>query len=405
MFGSIRPLDGIRVIAIENFIAGPFCSMWLADAGAEVVKIEAPGLGDYSRGTAPTRPDETGKPQGLSFVRSNRNKKSVTLDLKNPEGRAVFMELAEKADILVENLRPGVMDRLGIGYSRLAEVNPRLIYVAVSGFGQKDILPSPYLDFPAFDIVGQALSGLMYRPERTGDRPIYLGVSISDLLAGITGAYGTMLALVQRGRTGKGQLVDISLYDASLVLNEISVAFYSVFKEIPPPGLHATTAPFGTYETRDGYVVVATLGDHIWMRFCDVIGRPELKSDPRFGDGIARRSAIRELDAEINPWMKVRTRAEVVEAMRAGGVPASVVQDIPEIMECRHAAARNMMLEIDDPVWGKVKVAGNPVKMSDVAEVAAAMPPKLGEHNEEVLTTWIGADAARLAQLRERKVF
>lgn len=403
MFPQMRPLEGIRVLALENFVAGPYCSMWLADAGAEVVKVEAPGLGDFSRSTSPVKIDGNGDNAGLSFLRTNRNKKSLTLNLKQPEGRATFLELVRKADILVENLRPGVMDRLGVGYGELKEANPRLIYVAISGFGQKDILPSPYMDWPAFDIVGQALSGLMYRPERKDERPTYLGFSLADLEGGILGAYGAMLALVQRGRTGEGQLVDISLYDASLILNEISVAMFSVFRKPSPPGIHAVTAPFGTYRARDGYIVIAVLGEHIWHRFCDVIGMPELKDDPRFQSGPDRLSHIGELNALIESWMAGHTRADAVKALLSGGVPASAVQDVGDVFDCPHVAARRMLMTLEDPSWGEVQVVGNPIKMSGVPEPESVHPPRLGQHTEEVLKAWLDMSDAEICRLREAK--
>jgi CoA:oxalate CoA-transferase len=397
--GRPRPLQGIRVLAVENFLAGPYCSMWLADAGAEVVKIEVPGSGDMARRTSPVKPDADGTPQGLSFLRSNRNKKSVTLDLKHPDGIDTFKELAAKADVLVENLRPGVMARLGLGYEVLRQINPRLVYVAISGFGQSDILPSPFKDNPAFDIIGQALSGLMYRPERQGDRPVYLGFSLADVQAGILGAYGTMLALMQRMMTGEGQLVDISLYDSCLILNEISVAMYSAFQTIPRSGVHAVTAPFGSYKARDGYVVIAVLGEHIWHRLCGLIERSDLIEDPRFIDGRTRSANNAALTRELEPWLEGRSCDEAVAQLVAASVPASKVQEIDDVVACPHVAARNMLMTLKDPVWGQVQVVGSPVKMSGVAEVEAGPPPLLGEHTGQILSDWIGADAARIARL------
>jgi formyl-CoA transferase len=398
------PLAGIRVLAVENFVAGPFASMWLGDAGAEVVKVEEPGRGDQSRNTSPLRADEDGKLQGLSFLRSNRNKRSVTLDLKSDEGKRIFRELAARADILIENLRPGVMDQLGLGWSALREANPRLIYVAVSGFGHKDTKPSPYTDYPAFDIVAQALSGLMYRPERSGDRPTYLGFSLSDIQAGIVAAQGALLALLQRARTGKGQKVDVSLYDASLVLNEISVAMYSVFQQRPKPGVHAVTAPFGAYKTADGYIVIAVLGEPIWRRFCDAIGMPGLVGDERFRDGVTRQANLSALNGYIQPWLDTRTRGEAVQTLLAAGVPASMVNDVDDIFDCPHVAAREMLVKLDDPVWGTVQVPANPIKMSGAPEFPLGHPPRLGQHTEEILTDWLGLDAAEVASLRARKV-
>lgn len=399
-----RPLSGIRVLAIENFVAAPFASMWLADAGAEVVKIETREGGDHARATSPVKPGVDGKPNGLSFFRTNRNKKSVTLDLKHPEGKRIFKELAAKADIVIENLRPNVMDRLGLGYAELSKINPMLIYGAISGFGHDDILPSPYGELPAFDIVGQAMAGLMNRPERTGDRPTYLGFSLADIELGMVGLYGLVLALFHRTRTGKGKKVDVSMYDASLILNEISVTMYSATQRVAPPGVHALTAPFGAYRATDGYLVLAVVGEHIWKRFANAIGIHQLVDDPRFSDGVSRRSHLEELDVHINAWLAERTRKEALEVLREAGVPCSTVNDIADIFECPHVAARKMIMTLDDPVWGPIGVAGNPVKMSDVPEPEAHLPPKLGEHNTDVLHDWLGMSEAEIGQLTEQQV-
>ena len=399
-----RPLAGIRVLAIENFIAAPFATMWLADAGAEVVKIETREGGDFSRSTSPVKPGADGKPSGLSFLRTNRNKKSVTLDLKHPEGKRVFKALVAEADVVLENLRPNVMDRLGLGYEALSEINPRLIYGAISGFGHEDILPSPFGDFPAFDIVGQAMSGLMYRPERTGDRPTYLGFSLADIECGILALYGVVLALLHRTRTGKGKKIDISMYDASLILNEISVTMYSATKRTSPPGVHAVTAPFGTYRAQDGYIVIAVLGEHIWQRFAEVIGQPGLVDDPRFADGSSRRSHQDALNMHIDAWLDDKTREEALQALRAGGVPCATVNDVPDLFDCPHVAARKMLMTLDDPVWGAIQVAGNPIKMSDVPEPEAKLPPRLGEHSADVLQEWLGMSEGDIGQLREQQV-
>ena len=399
----MRPLEGVRVLTVENFIAGPFASMWLGDWGAEVVKVEEPGKGDHSRNTSPLRPDATGKPQSLSFLRSNRNKRSVTLDLKSEDGKRVFRELAAHADIVLENLRPGVMDKLGLGWAPLSALNPRLIYVAISGYGHADVKPSPYTEHPAFDIVAQARSGLMYRPERSGDRPIYLGVSLGDIQAGIVAAQGALLALLQRGRTGKGQKVDVSLYDATMVLNELPLAMFSVFQEKYPPGAHALTAPFGTYRAADGYIVIAVLGEHVWHRFCEAIGQPALAVEERFRDGLTRRSNMAQLDTVIQPWVSARSRAEAVQELLDHGVPASTVNDVDDVLECPHVAARDMLMTLQDPVWGAVKIPGNPVKLSDAPDAPARHPPQLGEHTQQVLADWLGYSGDAVASLRDKR--
>jgi formyl-CoA transferase len=244
----------------------------------------------------------------------------------------------------------------------------------------------------------------MYRPERQGDRPTYLGFSLADIESGIQAAYGTMLALFQRQTTGKGSKVDISLYDACLVLNEISIAMYSVFKEPAKPGIHAVTAPFGAYRTSDGYIVIAVLGERIWERFCQAIGREDLLQDERFGSGVSRQRNLAALDTHIEPWLCARTRAQAVDELLAQGIPASMVNDVADVFDCPHVAARNMLMTLDDPVWGRVQVAGNPIKMSDVPDAAAGHPPELGQHTEDVLRTWLKTSEARIADLRTRRV-
>jgi formyl-CoA transferase len=378
--------------------------MWLADAGAEVVKIEEPGKGDQSRHMSPFRKDEDGRDQGFSFVRTNRNKRSVTLDLKNEEGKRVFRELAAQADIVLENLRPGVMDGLGLGWEQLKEINPRLVYVAVSGFGHRDVLPSPYTDHPAFDIVAQAMSGLMYRPERKSDAPIYLGFSLADINAGIVASHGVLLALIQRGRTGTGQKVDISLYDAALIMNELPVTLYSATKFKAKPGVHAVTAPFGPYRASDGYIVIAVLGEHVWRRFVEVIGMPALLADERFADGPKRCANLAALNERIQPWLDARTRQEAVDALIGGGVPAARVNDVEDVFDCPHLEAREMLVTLNDPVWGRVQVPGNPIKMTGAPGTPTEPPPRLGEHNEDVLGRWLGYGPAEIEALRKGKV-
>jgi formyl-CoA transferase len=399
-----RPLEGVRVLAIENFVAGPLATMWLGDAGAEVVKIEEPGKGDQSRSMSPQRPDEDGQLQGLSFLRTNRNKRSVTLDLKSEDGKRLFKELAAKADIVLENLRPGVMDRLGLGWETLRALNPRLIYVAVSGFGHADVKPSPYTEFTAFDIVAQALSGLMYRPEGSAVRPIYLGFSLGDIQTAMVAIQGTLLALLQRAMSGKGRKVDISLYDATLVLNELPVTLFSATGQKAKPGVHAVTAPFGAYQAADGYIVIAVLGEHVWRRFCEAIGQPGLVGDERFTDGVARQANLAALNAFIQPWLSVRTRAEAVQTLLGHGVPASLVNDVNDIFDCPHLAARDMLVKLEDPVWGTVQVPGNPIKMTGVPEMPLTHPPRLGQHTEDVLSGWLGLAPVDVASLRSRRV-
>jgi formyl-CoA transferase len=244
----------------------------------------------------------------------------------------------------------------------------------------------------------------MYRPERKDDQPVYLGFSLADIQGGILGLYGIVLALLHRERTGKGKKIDISLYDASLVLNEISIAMYSAFRRTPSPGVHAVTAPFGTYRAKDGYIVIAVLGEHIWRRFCEVIDQPRLADDPRFSDGVTRRAHCDALNVHIDAWLDGKTRSEAVETLRSGGVPASTVNDVADLFDCPHVAARNMLMTLDHPDWGPIQIAGNPIKMSDVPEPEAKLPPTLGEHCTSVLHDWLGMTESEIAGLRDQCV-
>jgi formyl-CoA transferase len=292
------------------------------------------------------------------------------------------------------------MEKLGCGWDVLHTINPRLVYVAISGFGHIDVMPSPFSHRPAFDVMGQALAGLMNRPERQGDKPVYLGFSLADIQGGILGAYGAMLALFQRSISGVGRKVDISLYDACLALNEISITMYSVTRERAMPGVHAISAPFGSYKAADGYIVIAVLGEHIWKRFCNTLGQPDLLLDEGFKDGVSRQRNLLRLDKCINQWLSGLTRADAVAALLANGVPASTVNDIDDIFDCPHVAARKMLVQLNDPSWGQVAVAGNPVKLSGIQERKPIHPPDLGTHTEEVLQGWLGVDEKQVADWR-----
>lgn len=395
-----RPLDGLKVLAIENFIAGPFASMWLADAGAEVVKVERPDGGDFAREVGPWRDDSEGQKRSLGLLRSNRNKKSICLDLKHPDGHRIFKDLIKSADVLVENLRPDALTKLNLSYKTLREINPRLIYLGISGFGHDDILKSPLSDKPAFDVIGQAMSGLMMRPATADIAPVYLGFSLADIVAGMVGAYGVTLALIQRGITGRGQKVDVSLYDSCVVLNELSVALFGVSGKSSPPGLHALSAPFGAYRARDGFIVIAVLGEHIWERFCSAIGQPALVSDPRFADGMARGRNLTVLNEIIDGWLGSQSRSDALSCLDRHGVPASAVQDVADLFSCEHLSSRKMLLDMDDPAWGRIKVVGNPVKMSDTPDLSPRSAPALGQDTDDVLKRWINLDSGSIDRLR-----
>jgi len=372
------PLEGVRVLAIENFLSGPYGSMLLADFGAEVIKVEPPEGDGYRRAT-PNYETAEGR-MSYSFLRVNRNKQSIVLDLKTPEGKDAFLRLVDEADVVWENLRPGAMDRLGLGWDALHERNPALIYATISGFGHGDVLPrGPYADLPAFDIVAQAMSGMMTRVGEEGQPPLYLGAPIADQLAGVMAAFGVVLALRTAEATGEGQHVDIAMYDVMVALNEQSIGHYSHFGVIPKRGLSPTSAPYGAFRAKDGWFAVGIASDWIWARFCTAIGRPELVTAEGLRTGMERSA---NQDAVLRPlieaWASTRTASEAAFHLTDAGVPAAPVQDVADLFTDAHVAAREMLTTLDDPVVGKLTVAGNPVKLGAHPHVSARTAPQLG---------------------------
>lgn len=397
------PLQGIRVLAVEGFIAGPYATMWLADMGAEVIKVEPPGTGEPARSLPPIR-GEGEAARSFALMRANRNKKSLALDLKTPEGLAVLEALVNRSDVLVDNLRPGALERLGLPWARLRVLNPRLIYTTISGFGHADLMPGPYTERPAFDVVGQAMGGLMLRPERDHDRPVYLGFPVADLHTATVAVCGTLQALYQRTSTGVGQRVDVAMYDSTLVLNELALHLQTLLGVKPAAGLHALSAPFGAYRARDGFVSIAVLGDAIWRRFCTAIGRDDLADDPTMRTGIDRNHAAVRLTPAIEGWLATRDRHDAVAHLVAHGVPAAPVQDVDEITSCPQVGARDMLMELDDPTWGRVRVVGQPIKASGASAPRRDPPPALGAHTDDLLRDLLGYDPQRIDALRRRGI-
>ena len=395
-----RALAGIRVLAVEGFIAGPYASMWLADMGAEVIKIEEPRVGDAGRSLPPTKGDAA-NPRSLSLFRANRNKKSLTLDLKRPEGLAIFEKLVAQSDVVIENLRPDAFDKLGLTYERLAAINPRIIYTSISGFGHQDLMPGPYTDWPAFDVIAQAMAGLMGRPEGAEERPVYVGFPLADLYASTVAVCGTLQALFHRTVTGQGQRVDIAMYDSSLVLNELALVMENATGVTAKPGLHALTAPFGSFRGRDGFVAIAVLGERVWQKFCAAIERADLAADPELQNGIDRHRHSAKLQGIIETWLQSRSTDEAVHRFIEFGVPAGPVQGVGDITACPQVKARDMILSIQDEAWGEVKVVGQPIKTSGSPPVEAKAPPALGEHSRDLLKELAQVDDAAFERLRK----
>ena len=400
-----RPLEGITVLSFEIQVAGPYCTMMLADQGARVIKVERPKGGDTARGGAPRIKNDKGETQSGYFLRFNRNKRSLTLNLKSDKGRELFRRLAKESDVVVENFRPGLLDEMGIGYKALAELNPGLIYTCISGFGSLDGYLGPYSKRPAYDIVAQAMGGMMHTCGQADGPPTWLGAALGDIVSGMQAAYAIMLALYQRGETGKGQYIDVSMYDTIIGLAERSVSAFSLAGTTLSRGREPYMAPWGPFECKDGWVGLIVATERDWGKFCEAIERPDLIGHEGTTSGPERAANMSGWLGEIiNEWFAGHTRAEATEKLLAMGLPIGPVQNAQDIFEDPHVAARKLMIDVSDPVLGSVKLVGpvpklsaNPVPLTDPA-------PLLGEHNAEILIEQLGYTEEQVGELKEQEV-
>jgi len=380
------PLADLKILDLTQALAGPFCTMLLADLGADVIKVEPPG-GDMTRGMPPWPKDRQGCDYGGYFASINRNKRSVVLDLKDEAGRATFLSLALQVDAVVENARVGVMDRLGVGYETLHARNPRLVYAAIRGFGDPRTGASPYAEWPAFDIVAQCMGGLVGITGPTDSHGYPNGASVGDLFPGSLCALGIVSAVHHARGTGVGQFLDVAMYDAVLALAETVVYNYSYSgRTLTPRGSgHPSLCPFDVYPAVDGAVAIAAPLDSQWRVVCEAIGRPDLATDERTRDNHAR-STHRELVTEVVAgWTRQLTRAEVMRAL-AGRVPVGPVNTAPDLFADPHVRARGMLAEIELPGDNpRVHLAGAPIKLTATPSGVYRRPPRLGEHTAEVL--------------------
>ena len=399
----IRPLSGIRVIGLEQYMAGPYCTMLLADAGAEVIKIERPGRGDPRRGIPPfARRGDRLKAGG--YMAYNRNKKSVALDVGGEEGREVLRRLAEVSDVVVENLRPGAMDKIGVDYEALRKLNPRIIYAMISGFGRLPGYESDYAMRPAFDIVAEAMSGVMDLIGFEDRPPTFTLYGLADVYSGMVGAFGIMQALFMRERTGEGQMVDVSLLDNMLALNERMVALFSVSGRAPQRGRLEHLWPRGAFKCSDGYVALNVPDDGIWARLATTVGRPDLVTDPRSADGSSRAANASFLQPILEEWMAKKSRAEVVDALNAAGMPTGPVYTAEDVFSDDHFRVRGMLAEVDDPEVGAFTFARSVPHLSAAPEIPLHAAPALGAHTREVLEGLLGYSAEEVERLREAGV-
>ena len=394
MSEAAGPLHGIRVLDLSRVLAGPYCTMFLGDLGAEVVKIEQPGLGDDTRSWGP--PFQGG--ESAYFLCVNRNKRSVTLDLRTPDGIELLRRLALEADVLMENFRPGTLAGWGLPEAEIRRDNPRLIYASLSAFGSS----GPMKDRPGYDLAIQAWGGLMSITGAADGEPAKVGVAIIDVVAGLMLGNSIAAALYARERTGEGQRIETSLMEAEIASLINAGSNYLVTGKVPGRwgNAHPNIVPYQSFPTADGHLVVAVANEAIWARFCEGVSKPELAADPRFDTNAHRVENRDALIALLDDMFRGRPGREWIELLNDAGVPCSPVQDIRQVFDSPQVRATGMLREIDHPTAGKVRMAGLPVKFSRTPASIRLPPPRLGEHNEQVLKDWLELDDAAVAELR-----
>ena len=390
------PLAGVRVLDLTRVLAGPFAAQMLADLGAEVIKVEPPN-GDDTRHFPPMR-------EGVShyFLSVNRTKRSIVVDLKTPEGVDLVRQLAAKSDVLIENYRPGVMERLGLGYERLAADNPRLIYCAISGFG----LTGPLRDRPSFDIVVQALSGALSVNGELGGEPTKLGIPLGDLVGGVYGPIGILAALHERASTGRGRLVDVSLLDGVIgMLGYLAqLAFFTGEDPVPQGSQHPNLTPYGVFPAMDGSMVIACLTDSFWGRICDALALDAARADPRFATLQGRKDHRPALTEIINAETALRTMAQLGELFTEHQVPHAPVLGIQAALSQPQVREREMVMEVDHAVLGRIPIVGPSIKFPGAPQTPPTAPPTLGQHTDDILGSILEIDAATIARLRAQAI-
>lgn len=391
-------LDGVRVLDLTRVLAGPYCTMMMADMGAEVIKIEIPNKGDDSRQFGPFVNDESSY-----FMNLNRNKKGITLNLKSAKGKELFMDMVKNADVVVENYRPGTMEKLGLGYEELKKVNPGIIYGCVSGFGHY----GPYKDRAGYDIIGQAMGGLMSTTGWPGGEPTRTGTAMADVLAGLSLNIGVLAALKSKIETGKGQKVDVSLVDSVVSSLEIINQIYLIEGRNPEKigNRYESVYPYDSFKAEDGSLVIGCGNDKLWSKLCEVMKMPELVYDERFDKNYKRVKNHADVKPIVEEWTKQRTIDENVDLLLHAGVPAAPINTIDRVVKDPHIAdAREMFVEVEHPVAGKLKLSGSHIKLSDTKPSIKTPSPLLGQHNSEVYQELLGITDDQLQELKDKKV-
>ncbi|MFQ5593308.1 MAG: CaiB/BaiF CoA transferase family protein [Anaerolineae bacterium] len=390
-------LSGVRVLDLTQFLAGPFGSMLLGDMGAEVIKIELPGRGDPMR----QMPPHFLAGESAYFLSINRNKRSLTLNLKDPAGKEVFHDLVRVSDVVLDNYRPGVMERLGLDYETLRRINPRIVACSISGFGQT----GPYRDRPAYDLALQAVSGAMSITGEPGRTPVRMGIPMGDLAGGMYAAQAISAALFAREQTGEGCFIDLGLMDCLASLLTYVAQYYLAGGPVPQPAgsHHQSVVPYGAFATADGYLVVAVFAEKFWGALCRALERPDLAENSRFASNDLRLQNKGDLLPILEEVFRTRPTDEWLTRLEAEGVPSGPINTVDKVLADPQIAARNMLVHLQHPLIGDLPVLGNPVKVSGLEE-RFEPPPLLGQHTEEVLRDVLGYSGERIAALREAGV-
>lgn len=389
-------LSGIRVLDLSRVMSGPFCTSMLADLGAEVIKIEMPGFGDEARHFGPFEDGES-----TYFMLLNRNKKSVTVNIKTAEGRALLESLIPKCDVLVENFRPGVMARLGLNEPKARELNPDIIYTSISGFGQE----GPLKDWPAFDLVIQAMSGLMSLTGPKGGPTTAVGESVADVCTGMFAAFGTVAALFDRERSGKGQHVDVAMLDSMMAMQLTGLARQLYKDETPKPAgnRHPVTYPVDSFTTQDGDIVMVCFSDKLFARLSDLMHLPNLAEDPKFAKNTARNENEAVLYGLISDWAATQTQKQAIDGLLSKGIPAAPIWDLRQLTTSDHVAARDLVVNGQHDKLGDVPLVPQPVKFSNHSSQPDYQSPTLGQHTENVLRDLAGLQEDEITALRAAK--
>ena len=391
------PLDGIKVLDLTSVLAGPYATMTLSDLGAEVLKIEQPGVGDESRNFGPFKNGFS-----LYFMSVNRGKRSITLDLKSERGKTIFKQLVEQSDILVENFRPGTMKNFGLDYETLAAEHPSLIYAACSGFGQT----GPLAEQGAYDMIIQGMGGIISITGEPDGSPVRVGTSISDITAALFTTIGILSALHHRNNTGKGQLVDVAMLDSLVAVLENAIVRYFATDEIPKPlgSRHPAITPFEAFESADGHIIIAIGNDVLWAKFCEHVNHKSLISDPRFCSNADRTANHSELFPILSEIMRQRTTDEWIDALENIGVPCGPINTIDKVVNHPQVKAREMITQVVHQVTGAVGVPGVPIKLSDTLGHVDTPAPSLGEHTDEILTDMLKMSSDEVEQLKQEGI-